>query len=66
MTAKPVRAPPSACSDAQQKSLDCIMEHYDDGQKATACRPFFLAYRECKEKAYDEARAARIRARDGN
>ena len=67
MSARPVRKSPNACSDAHQNSLDCILAHYDEGgdAKAAACRPFFLAYRECKEAAYKEARAARIRARDG-
>jgi len=63
MSAVPKKAPDAACAAQSAASLACITEYYDTDKGP--CREFFLAYRACKKVAYEEARAARIRARDG-
>ena len=50
------------CASLSQESLRCIESNYEN---KSVCQPFFDRYKECKKKAYEDARAERIRARNG-
>ena len=60
MSSSPLAAQP--CNVLQDESLECITQHYSD---KSVCQPFFDRYKACKKQAYEDARAARIRARTG-
>ena len=50
------------CKDARAASLKCIEDNYTQKDN---CSTMFKEYKDCKAQAYKDARAARIRARDG-
>jgi len=51
-----------ACAAENAESLKCIEKNYTDKGK---CAAHFRVYKACKAKAYEAARAARIKAHSG-